>query len=54
MKARKSNMLTNQRKEQLTKLCQELLRNPSVSGEEDKVVEAIKKHLKKWDTMIAL
>lgn len=36
-------MLTNGRKEQLTKLCQELLRNPSVSGEEDKVVEAIKK-----------
>ncbi len=34
-------MMTNERKEQLTKLCQELLRRPSYSGEEGKVVEAI-------------
>ncbi|MCT8977541.1 YgeY family selenium metabolism-linked hydrolase [Clostridium sp. CX1] len=35
-------MMTNERREELTKLCQELLRQPSVSGEEGKVVEAIK------------
>jgi putative selenium metabolism hydrolase len=35
-------MLTNERKEQLTKLCQELIRRPSYSGEEGQVVEAIK------------
>lgn len=34
-------MLTNERQNQLTKLCQELLRRPSYSGEEGKVVEAI-------------
>jgi putative selenium metabolism hydrolase len=34
-------MMTNERREQLTKLCQELLRRPSYSGEEGKVVEAI-------------
>ena len=35
-------MLVDKRKEQLTKICQDLLRNPSYSGEEGKVVEAIK------------
>ena len=39
-------MLTNQRKETLTKLCQDLIRNQSVSGEEGNVVEAIKKGFK--------
>lgn len=34
-------MMTNERRQELTKLCQELLRRPSVSGEEGKVVEAI-------------
>ncbi|MBU5425191.1 YgeY family selenium metabolism-linked hydrolase [Tissierella pigra] len=37
-------MLNEVRKEQLIKLCQELIRCPSVSGQEDKVVEAIKKN----------
>mgnify|MGYP001474739858 FL=1 len=37
-------MLTEVRKEKLIGLCQELIRNPSVSGQEDKVVEAIKKN----------
>ncbi len=36
-------MLSQAREEKLIALCQELLRNPSVSGEEEKVVEAIKK-----------
>lgn len=36
-------MLTNERKNKLTQTCQELLRNQSYSGEEGKVVEAIKK-----------
>lgn len=40
-------MLTDARKEQLIKLCQELIRCPSVSGQEDKVVEAIKKNFEK-------
>lgn len=35
-------MLTNKRKESLTELCQELVRNQSVSGDESKVVEVIK------------
>jgi putative selenium metabolism hydrolase len=35
-------MLTVERKEELTKLCQNLIQAPSVSGEEAKVVEAIK------------
>ncbi|MGF7058164.1 YgeY family selenium metabolism-linked hydrolase [Brassicibacter mesophilus] len=35
-------MLNRQREEKLIKLCQELLRNPSVSGEEEKVVEEVK------------
>lgn len=39
-------MLTQARKEQLTSLCQEMIRNQSISGEEGKVVEAIKKGLK--------
>jgi putative selenium metabolism hydrolase len=34
-------MLNTTRQEQLTRLCQELLRRPSYSGEEGKVVEAI-------------
>jgi putative selenium metabolism hydrolase len=36
-------VLDEVRQDKLTKLCQELLRNPSVSGEEEKVVAAIKK-----------
>lgn len=36
-------MLTEVRKEKLITLCQELIRNPSVSGQEDKIVEVIKK-----------
>ena len=39
-------MLNIKRKEELTKLCQELIRNQSVSGDEEKVVKAIKKNLK--------
>lgn len=39
-------MLNNKRKETLTELCQELVRNQSVSGDESKVVEAIKKSFK--------
>ncbi len=39
-------MLNEIRKEELTGLCQELLRNPSVSGEEQHVVEAMKKAFK--------
>lgn len=39
-------MLTEKRKDRLIKLCQELIRNPSVSGQEDKVVDAIKKNFK--------
>lgn len=39
-------MLTQARKEQLTSLCQEMIRNQSISGDEGKVVEAIKKGLK--------
>lgn len=39
-------MLTELRKEQLTKLCQEMIKNKSVSGQEGNVVEAIKKGLK--------
>lgn len=35
-------MLTNKRKESLTELCQELVRNQSVSGDESKVVDVIK------------
>lgn len=35
-------VLDEVRQDKLTKLCQELLRNPSVSGEEEKVVAAIK------------
>lgn len=41
-------MLNRQREEKLIKLCQELLRNPSVSGEEEKVVEAIKKAFERF------
>ncbi len=37
-------MLTEVRKEKLIGLCQELIRNPSISGGEDKVAEAIKKN----------
>ncbi|SHI73930.1 putative selenium metabolism hydrolase [Clostridium cavendishii DSM 21758] len=39
-------MLTNKRKESLTELCQELVRNQSVSGDESKVVEVIKEKFK--------
>ena len=39
-------MLNIKRKEELTKLCQELIRNQSVSGDEEKVVKAIKENLK--------
>ncbi len=39
-------MLTNERKEQLTRVCQSMLRCPSVSGQEGKVVEAIKEAFK--------
>ncbi|SFB12081.1 YgeY family selenium metabolism-linked hydrolase [Clostridium frigidicarnis] len=39
-------MLTELRKEQLTRLCQEMIKNKSVSGQEGNVVEAIKKGLK--------
>ena len=39
-------MLNIKRKEELTNLCQELIRNQSVSGDEEKVVKAIKKNLK--------
>lgn len=39
-------MLTELRKEQLTKLCQEMIKNKSVSGQEGNVVESIKKGLK--------
>ncbi len=42
-------MLTEVRKEKLIKLCQELIRNPSISGQEDKVVEAIKKVFKEFN-----
>lgn len=35
-------MMNTIRQEELTNLCQELLRNPSVSGQEGKVVEAMK------------
>ncbi len=41
-------MLNKQREEKLINLCQELLRSPSVSGEEEKVVEAIKKAFKEF------
>lgn len=37
-------MLTQLRKEKLINLCQELIRNPSTSGQEDKVVDALKKN----------
>lgn len=40
-------MLNNKRKEVLTKLCQELVKNQSVSGDEAKVIKSIKKNLKK-------
>lgn len=40
-------MLNNKRKEVLTKLCQELVKNQSVSGDEAKVIKVIKKNLKK-------
>jgi putative selenium metabolism hydrolase len=36
-------MLSQTREERLIKLCQELIRNPSVSGKEEKVAEAMKK-----------
>ena len=36
-------MLNQTREERLIALCQELIRNPSVSGEEEKVVDAIQK-----------
>ena len=38
-------VLDEVRQDKLTKLCQELLRNPSVSGEEEKVVAAIKSNM---------
>jgi putative selenium metabolism hydrolase len=41
----KVEMLNEVRQDKLTKLCQELLRNPSVSGEEEKVVAAIKSNM---------
>ena len=39
-------MMNEQRKQQLTRICQELLKNPSYSGEEGKVVDTIEKELK--------
>lgn len=39
-------MLTELRKEKLIELCQDLIRCPSVSGQEDKVVESIKKYFR--------
>lgn len=39
-------MLTETRKERLIGLCQDLIRCPSVSGQEEKVVEEIKRHFK--------
>lgn len=39
-------MMNEQRKQQLTRICQELLKNPSYSGKEGKVVDAIEKGLR--------
>lgn len=41
-------MLTELRKEKLIELCQELIRNPSVSGGEEKVAKAIEKKFKEF------
>ena len=37
-------MLNEQRKQQLTEVCQDLIRNASYSGEEENVVKAIEKN----------
>lgn len=40
-------MLTDEQKNEVTELCRELIRQPSVSGEEGKVVAALEKFMKK-------